>query len=186
MATTDNGDNWEVDVPADTTLKPGDDVKARDEAGNESTEKVGNGMPGIDTGKCIATSVGFGLPLITLLPIGLATQFEIPGLSDIAAQANAQIQNVNTQVQRQLGLFNPQLASQVVAMNAQSGQYGTDIGIVLGGLALISAGILAGTIIYDNCSPNGGGSSVKDLELKGSSGRTYAGSSKERQAPEKK
>ena len=104
---------------------------------------------------------------------------EIPGLSDFAAQANAQIQNANTQIQQQLGIFNPQLATQVDAINAKLGQYGTDLATVAGGLALIAAGILAGTIIYDNCSPNGGGSSVKDLELKGSSGKTYAGSSKE-------
>ncbi|WP_180950052.1 putative Ig domain-containing protein [Corynebacterium coyleae] len=136
----------------------------------------------IDTGKCVATSVGFGLPLIALLPLGLATQIEIPGLSDFAAQANAQIQNVNTQLQQQLGIFNPQLAAQVEGLNKQLGQYGTDIATVAGGLALIAAGILAGTIIYDNCTP-GGGSSVKDLELKGSSGKTYAGSSKEEKAP---
>ena len=136
----------------------------------------------IDTGKCVATSVGFGLPLIALLPLGLATQIEIPGLSDFAAQANAQIQNANTQIQQQLGIFNPQLAAQVEGLNKQLGQYGTDIATVAGGLALIAAGILAGTIIYDNCTP-GGGSSVKDLELKGSSGKTYAGSSKEEKAP---
>ena len=170
---TDENGKWTVKVPDGTTLKPGDDVKARDGVGNESKEKVG-----IDTGKCVATSVGFGLPLIALLPIGLATQLEIPGLSDIAAQANAQIQNFNTQMQRQLGVFNPQLASQVDAINSQLARYGTDIGTVLGGLALIAAGILAGTIIYDNCSPNGG-SSIKNLELRGSSGNTYAGSSKE-------
>ena len=170
---TDENGNWTVTVPGGTTLKPGDDVKARDGVGHECKEKVG-----IDTGKCIATSVGFGLPLIALLPIGLATQLEIPGLSDIAAQANAQIQNFNTQMQRQLGVFNPQMASQVDAINSQLARYGTDIGTVLGGLALIAAGILAGTIIYDNCSPNGG-SSIKNLELRGSSGNTYAGSSKE-------
>ena len=139
----------------------------------------------IDTGKCVATSVGFGLPLIALLPLGLATQIEIPGLSDFAAQANAQIQNANTQLQQQLGIFNPQLAAQVEGLNKQLGQYGTDIATVAGGLALIAAGILAGTIIYDNCTP-GGGSSVKDLELKGSSGKTYAGSSKEEKAQPKK
>ena len=172
-ATTDENGKWTVKVPEGTTLKPGDKVEARDEAGNKSERTVD-----IDTGKCVATSVGFGLPLIALLPIGLATQLEIPGLSDIAAQTNAQIQNFNTQMQRQLGVFNPQMASQVDAINSQLARYGTDIGTVLGGLALIAAGILAGTIIYDNCSPNGG-SSIKNLELRGSSGNTYAGSSKE-------
>ncbi|WJY80689.1 hypothetical protein CCOY_10595 [Corynebacterium coyleae] len=176
-AITDKDGNWKVDVPAGIELKPGDKITVIDEAGNDTTATVG-----IDTAKCVATSVGFGLPLIALLPIGLATQLEIPGLSDFAAQANAQIQNANTQIQQQLGIFNPQLATQVDAINAKLGQYGTDLATVAGGLALIAAGILAGTIIYDNCTP-GGGSSVKDLELKGSSGKTYAGSSKEEKAP---
>ncbi|MHA6602106.1 Ig-like domain-containing protein [Corynebacterium coyleae] len=172
--TTDKDGKWEIKVPSDVELKPGQKVIVEDGDKNSTEATVG-----IDTAKCVATSVGFGLPLIALLPIGLATQLEIPGLSDFAAQANAQIQNANTQIQQQLGIFNPQLASQVDAINAKLGQYGTDLATVAGGLALIAAGILAGTIIYDNCSPNGGGSSVKDLELKGSSGKTYAGSSKE-------
>ena len=72
----------------------------------------------------------------------------------------------------------PEIAAQVDAANRQLAQFGADFGTVAAGIALIAAGILAGTLIYDNCSPNGGGSSVKDLELKGSSGNTYAGSSK--------
>ena len=171
---TDKDGKWEIKVPSDVELKPGQKIIVEDGDKNKTEATVG-----IDTAKCVATSVGFGLPLIALLPIGLATQLEIPGLSDFAAQANAQIQNANTQIQQQMGIFNPQLASQVDAINAKLGQYGTDLATVAGGLALIAAGILAGTIIYDNCSPNGGGSSVKDLELKGSSGKTYAGSSKE-------
>ncbi|WP_141763020.1 YPDG domain-containing protein, partial [Corynebacterium sp. HMSC070H05] len=166
--TTDKDGKWKIEVPSDVDLKPGQKVIVEDGDKNSTEATVG-----IDTPKCVATSVGFGLPLIALLPLGLATQLEIPGLSDFAAQANAQIQNANTQIQQQLGIFNPQLATQVDAINAKLGQYGTDLATVAGGLALIAAGILAGTIIYDNCSPNGGGSSVKDLELKGSSGKTY-------------
>ncbi|MDK8824252.1 Rib/alpha-like domain-containing protein [Corynebacterium coyleae] len=178
--TTGKDGKWKVNVPADVNLKTGDETQVVDGAGNKATAKVG-----IDTGKCVATSVGFGLPLIALLPIGLATQIQIPGLTEFAAQANAQIQTANTRLQQQLGVFNPQVAAQADAVNAKLAQYGTDIATVVGGLALIAAGILAGTIIYDNCSPNGG-SSVKNLELKGSSGNTYAGSSKETAAPEKK
>ncbi len=178
--TTGKDGKWKVNVPNGVNLETGQEIQVVDGAGNRATAKVG-----IDTGKCVATSVGFGLPLIALLPIGLATQIQIPGLTEFVAQANAQIQNANTQIQQQLGIFNPQLAAQVEAINGQLAQYGTDIATVVGGLALIAVGILAGTIIYDNCSPNGG-SSVKNLELKGSSGNTYAGSSKETKAPEKK
>ena len=171
--TTDKDGKWSVKVPADVELEPGQNIKVSDAAGNETTAKVG-----IDTGKCVATSVGFGLPLLALIPLGLATQMEIPGLSNVVADANAQLQAANTQIQQQLGLFNPEIAAQVDAANRQLAQFGADLGTVAAGIALIAAGILAGTLIYDNCSPNGGGSSVKDLELKGSSGKTYAGSSK--------
>ena len=170
---TDKDGKWTVKVPSDVELKPGDKVIVSDGAGNKATEQVG-----IDTGKCVATSLGFGLPLLALIPLGLASQMEIPGLSNVVADASAQLQAANTRIQQQLGLFNPEIAAQVDAANRQLAQFGTDIGTVAGGLALIAAGILAGTLIYDNCSPNGGGSSVKDLELKGSSGKTYAGSSK--------
>ncbi|MCG7292927.1 YPDG domain-containing protein, partial [Corynebacterium afermentans] len=174
--TTDKDGKWSVKVPAGVELEPGQDIKVSDAAGNETTAKVG-----IDTGKCVATSLGFGLPLLALIPLGLASQMEIPGLSNVVADANAQLQAANTQIQQQLGLFNPEIAAQVDAANRQLAQFGTDLGTVAAGLALIAAGILAGTLIYDNCSPNGGGSSVKDLELKGSSGKTYAGSSKKDQ-----
>ncbi|WP_286204309.1 Rib/alpha-like domain-containing protein [Corynebacterium afermentans] len=171
--TTDENGKWTIEVPAGVELKPGDKVIVSDGAGNETTAQVG-----IDTGKCVATSLGFGLPLLALIPLGLASQMEIPGLSNVVADANAQLQAANTRIQQQLGLFNPGIAAQVDAANRQLAQFGTDLGTVAGGLALIAAGILAGTLIYDNCSPNGGGSSVKDLQLKGSSGKTYAGSSK--------
>ena len=170
---TDKDGKWTVKVPSDVELKPGDKVIVSDGAGNKATEQVG-----IDTGKCVATSLGFGLPLLALIPLGLASQMEIPGLSNVVADASAQLQAANTQIQQQLGLFNPEIAAQVDAANKQLAAFGTDLGTVAAGLALIAAGILAGTLIYDNCSPNGGGSSVKDLELKGSSGNTYAGSSK--------
>lgn len=124
--------------------------------------------------RCIATAVGFGLPLIALLPLGLATQIELPGLSNIVGQVDTRIQEANTAIQQRLGVFNPEVAVQIDAINKQLGQYGTDIATVAGGLALIAAGLLAGTIVYDNCTPGGASSSVKDQELKGSSGRTYA------------
>ena len=170
--TTDDKGNWTIDVPADVDLEPGQNVTVSDGAGNKTNATVG-----IDAGKCAATAVGFGLPLLALIPLGLATQMEIPGLSDFVAQASGKVQAANTQIQQQLGLFNPQLAGQIDAVNKQLAQFGTDAATVAGGLALIAAGILAGTILYNNCSPNGGGSSVTDLRLEGSSGNTYAGSS---------
>ena len=171
--TTDKDGKWKVDVPSGVELKPGDKITATDEAGNKTTAQVG-----IDTGKCVASAVGFGLPLIALLPLGLASQIQIPVLSDVAAQVDAQLKAVNTQIQQQAGIFNPEMARQVEQVNAQLRTVGADLGMVAAGIVLIAAGILAGTVIYDNCNPNGPKSSVKDLELKGSSGKTTKLSSK--------
>lgn len=101
----------------------------------------------------------------------------IPGLSEFGAEANARLQDVNTQIQQQAGLFNPEVAVRVDEINKQLGQFGLNVGTPAGGLALLAAGILAGTIIYDNRSPEGATSFVQDLRLEGSSGNTYAGSS---------
>ncbi|GAA3523121.1 YPDG domain-containing protein [Corynebacterium pilbarense] len=130
--------------------------------------------------RCIATSVGFGLPLLALIPIGLATQTAIPGLSPVVEQYSEQIRLANARIQQELGVFNPEIALQVEVINKQLRQFGLDVATVGAGLALIAAGILTGTVIYDNCTPGGIGSSVKDLELKGSSGKTYAGSSEKK------
>ena len=165
--TTDKNGNWKVDVPAGVDLKTGDTITATDAAGNKTEAKVS-----IDTGKCVASAVGFGLPLIALLPLGLASQIQIPVLSDVAGQVEAQLKTVNTRIQQQAGIFNPEMARQVEQINAQLRTFGADLGMVAAGIVLIAAGILAGTIINDNCNPNGPKSSVKDLELKGSSGKT--------------
>ena len=156
----------------------GDGVTNEDEVKNgwNPFDKSDNGR---DTGKCVASAVGFGLPLIALLPLGLASQIQIPVLSDVTAQVNAQLQDVNTRIQQQAGVFNPEMARQVEQINAQLRTFGADLGMVAAGIVLIAAGILAGTIINDNCNPNGPKSSVKDLELKGSSGKTTKLSSKE-------
>ena len=73
-AVTGVGDN-QVDAPSGVELKPGDKVTATDGDGNKST-----GAVGIDAGKCAATAVDFGLPLIALIPIGLAAQMQILSL----------------------------------------------------------------------------------------------------------
>ncbi|OIR46039.1 YPDG domain-containing protein [Corynebacterium sp. NML130628] len=128
---------------------------------------------GFDAGRCAASAVGFGLPLIALLPLGLASQIQIPVLSDVAAQVDAQLKAVNTRIQQQAGIFNPEMARQAEQINAQLRTVGADLGMVAAGIVLIAAGILAGTVIYDNCKPGGPSSSVKDLELKGSSGKSW-------------
>ena len=175
-ATTDANGNWSVDLPKGVDLKQGDKINVRDGAGNEAKTVTVAGK--VNAGACAASAVGFGLPLIALLPLGLASQVQIPVLSDLAGQVEAQLQAANTRIQQQAGIFNPEMARQAERINAQLRTVGADLGMVVAGIALIAAGILAGTIIYDNCKPGGPSSSVKDLELQGSSGKTTKLSSK--------
>ena len=139
-----------------------------------------------DTGKCIASAVGFGLPLLALIPIGLATQLTIPGLTDFVENVSMDIERANAQIQQNLGMFNPETAQALSQMNAQLRKAGFDLATVGAGLAVIAAGILAGTLIYNNCAPGDAKSSVKVDSLKGSSGNTYAGSSKEQEGSSEK
>ncbi|OEX94695.1 hypothetical protein A0K93_09065 [Corynebacterium sp. BCW_4722] len=104
--------------------------------------------------KCLAASLGFGLPLIALIPIGLATQMAIPGLTPVVEELSVKLENANANIQRQLGIFNPQSAVRVAEINAQLRKVGLDVASVGAGLALIAAGILAGTLIFEvNCPP---------------------------------
>ena len=169
-ATTDANGNWSVNLPKGVELKQGDKVNVRDGVGNKAETVTVAGK--VNAGACAASAVGFGLPLIALLPLGLASQIQIPVLSDLAGQVEAQLQAANTRIQQQAGIFNPEMARQAERINAQLRTVGADLGIVVAGIALIAAGILAGTVIYDNCKPGGPSSSVKDLELQGSSGKT--------------
>ena len=160
---------------ADSTPSEGQDAPEK-----PAPEPEKPGLSDDERKRCIATSVGFGLPLLALIPIGLATQTAIPGLSPVAEQYSEQIRLANARIQQELGVFNPEIALQVEVINKQLRQFGLDVATVGAGLALIAAGILTGTIIYDNCTPGGIGSSVQDLELKGSTGKTYAGSSEKK------
>lgn len=96
-----------------------DDYRERD------TETVKPEPQGVNE-KCFATSLGFGVPLLAMIPIGLVTRVELPGLSSMIGDVNAQLQAANTQLQEQLGLFNPEVAVQVDAINKQLAQYGTE------------------------------------------------------------
>ncbi|WCZ39709.1 putative Ig domain-containing protein [Corynebacterium jeddahense] len=126
--------------------------------------------------KCIAASVNLGIPLIALIPIGLATQMAIPGLTPVVEQVSVQIEQANAQLQRQLGISNPSTAVQVAEIDAQLRKFGLDVATVGAGLALIAAGIRADTIIFEACGPDDMKSSVEDPRLEGSSGNTYRSS----------
>ena len=103
--------------------------------------------------RCINTGLGIGIPLLFLIPVGLASQMNIPGLSEFVAPINKQIQDLNTRLQQQAGLFNGPLADQVNGINAQLKRFGADYQQAAGAVALIAAGALAIGLLADACAP---------------------------------
>ncbi|WIM73180.1 YPDG domain-containing protein [Corynebacterium suedekumii] len=125
--------------------------------------------------RCVAAGLTVGLPLLFLIPLGIASQVNIPGLSPMISQVQGQIEQTNTNLQRNLGIFDPNAAQFVQQFNAQLNQNGP-AGQVLGGAALVAAGLLASAYLYDNCV--GGGSSTSSTSS-GSSGSSTSSLSSE-------
>lgn len=91
-------------------------------------------------GKCEIALVGLGLPLLALIPLGLASQVALGGAAQFADQIGAQIQNVNSELQRQAGIMNPQLAAQFEAANNSLQQFGLNVGSAALGVAAVGTG----------------------------------------------
>ena len=103
--------------------------------------------------RCVNTGLGIGIPLLFLIPVGLASQMNIPGLSDFIAPINKQIQDLNTRLQMQTNTFNGPLAKQMAGIDAQLKRFGVNANQAAGAVALISAGALAIGLLADACTP---------------------------------
>ena len=172
------GEPVDVDKNGEWNLKPavgvaaGDKVTVTDSDGNEKSVVVkgtdapeptdptdttdpsdGNQATG-SSERCLATGLGAGIPLLFLIPVGLASQLNIPGLKEFVAPIDGQIQALNTQLQKQAGIFQGPLAGQAAAFDAQLKRFG----INAGSIALIAAGALAIGLIADACTPGAGSS----------------------------
>ena len=168
-------ENGKLIVDVDKDAKPGDKVVVvvKDKDGKEidkvvvEVEKPGASSDGSGSSdlssnlsqRCINTGLGVGIPLLFLIPVGLASQMNIPGLKDFVAPINKQIQNLNTQLQKQAGVFNGPLAGKVAGIDAQLKRFGAEYQQVAGAVALIAAGALAIGLIADACAPGAGGGS---------------------------
>jgi|GEM_PF-3121858 len=97
----------------------------------------------------------------------------IPGLTPVVEQVSLQIERANANIQQQIGIFNPETAVQVAEINARLRAFGLDLATVGAGLALLAAGILSGTIIYEACGPEDSKLMSSDMKLEGSSGKVY-------------
>ncbi|MBF9010040.1 hypothetical protein ACUY25_10560, partial [Corynebacterium phoceense] len=150
--------------------KPGDKivVTVKDKDGkviDTVTVTIEKAKEGLNP-KCIPAIATTSLPLLLLIPVGLADQVNIPGMAPIKAQfekalgnVNSQIANANSQLQKQLGIYKGPFAKQAADLNAQLQKYGPMVGQVAGGIALAAAGILALSWVIDSCLPAGQGSS---------------------------
>ncbi|QPK78948.1 hypothetical protein G7Y31_10615 [Corynebacterium lizhenjunii] len=114
----------------------------------------------VDLARCVPAGLAVGLPLLFLIPVGLAGQVNIPGLQPLQdslgaqiARVNDQLAQANVQLQRQLGIFNADVASPLNGINAQLGKFGQDAGRVAGSVALVAAGVLALAWLIDSCTP---------------------------------
>lgn len=153
---TDKNGEWTVKIPADKPIKEGDKIDVRDGDGNK-TDTVIVGKKQIsssDRKGCTETLVGFGVPLLLLIPLGIASQVAIPGLQDFQNQVGRQIQEANTALQRQLGVHNPGLSKAAADFDARLKSAGVNVSHVLAGLATLAYGIAAITTIAVKCGPN--------------------------------
>lgn len=164
-----------IEVPVDSHTKGSDD--------NNSDSQSG----GITDPKCYGTLLGFGVPMLALIPLGIAATVAIPGLEHITRPIQEQIQAANSELQKQFGLMNPQLAAEVARINEELRGVGANLVGVAAGLAILAAGVTAITITAINCAPGAGesGSSIKaeDRFRKPGEGSSFGSSVKREEVP---
>ncbi|MEX3505369.1 YPDG domain-containing protein [Corynebacterium sp. LK2510] len=107
------------------------------------------GEPGLN-GRCVATVSAFAIPLVLLVPLGMGSQMNIPGLTPLAQQVQQALKDGNTQLQNALSIHNPEIAR---AVNDFSKGMGADAGRIFGGAAAVAIGLAALSIIADSCTP---------------------------------
>ena len=184
--TAEIDDNGKITVKPDEDAKPGDKIvvevkdpegevidtvevtiEEKDKPGsNNGGSSIPSGSSNVDWKRCAPAAAGVGIPLLFLLPIGLASQMNIPGFSPLVKQVSAQIDGINRQLgaqntalQKQLGIYNGPLAQQANQINLMLKKVSPEAGRVGGGIALAAAGALALGLVANACSPNGGSSS---------------------------
>ncbi|MFR9848991.1 YPDG domain-containing protein [Corynebacterium striatum] len=127
--------------------------------------KAPGGSSDIDWQRCAPAAAGIGLPLLLLLPIGLASQMHIPGLSPMVEQVSARINGINRQLaqknielQKQLGIYNEPLAKQLGQIDLMLKKASPEAGRIGGAIALAAAGALALGLLVNACAPGAGSS----------------------------
>lgn len=146
-----NASAQEFDI---TTLSSQEDGSSVVDFNLEETEGEGS------SDSCIATGLGVGLPLLLLIPAGLASQLGLAGSSALADPINAAIQDANTRIQSQIGLLDPNAAQAVESLNEMLAPFGVTAGQAAIGVGMVAAGVAGTSAILDACGGNGGSSAV--------------------------
>ena len=185
--TAEIDDNGKITVKPNEDAKPGDKIvvevkdpegkvidtveiaiEEKDESGSSITDgsSILDGSSNVDWERCAPAAAGLGLPLLFLLPIGLASQMNIPGFSPLVKQVSAQIDGINRQLgqqnvalQKQLGIYNGPLAKQASQIDLMLKKVSPEAGRIGGGIALAAAGALALGLLINSCAPGAGSSS---------------------------
>lgn len=139
--TVDNNDLIPSPGPGFLIIPGSSDLLSSSDLGSSDLGSLDLGSSDIQLpGKCEIALVGLGLPLLALIPLGLASQVALGGAAQFADQIGAQIQNVNSELQRQAGIMNPQLAAQFEAANNSLQQFGLNAGSAALGVAAVGTG----------------------------------------------
>lgn len=148
------------------TVVPANAQSAGEAQANDSSVSTQANDSSINTeatassGNCIAVGLAAGLPLLLLLPVGIGASVNIPG-----------IENLNTQIQAQLGLFNKDVARQFEQFKSQIG--------AAAGIAGAALGVAAAVYLAQNCfgADNKTGSSAGSSAADNGSSAIDSGSS---------
>ena len=182
----------------DIKVTPNDDAKVDDEIKVTVKDKDGNKVDDFtvkivekpisssERKGCTESLLGFGLPLLALIPLGIATQAAIPGLQAFQAQVDQQIRDMNTALQRQLGILDPNMARAAAEFDARLKGAGANLGQVLAGLALLGYGIAAIATIASTCDPKNPEKRDSKLDFSSSLKPGENGSSKKQEGQEGK
>ena len=150
-------ENGNLVVTPNKDAKPGDKIKVQVTYPDGTTEIITITV-GIDLGLCVGASAASAIPLLLLTPIALGLAMDNPQVKDMTAGFGKTLEDINTGIQKTLGIYNPALAQQ---FKVQVAPHLQNLALAAGFIA--SIGLLAGVAASQCTVPTEGGlSSGKD------------------------
>ena len=138
-------------VTPNKDAKPGDKIDVQITY-PDGTTKVITITVGIDMGLCVGASAASAIPLLLLTPIALGLAMDNQQVKDMTAGFGKQLEDINTGIQKTLGIYNPELAAQ---FKAQVAPHMQNLALAAGFIA--SIGLLAGVAASQCTVPTEGG-----------------------------